>query len=186
MAASPIVLVKSFAPCFKTSNVVLCFFNSSSLCVVAAISLCKSLYPSSFTSFPASAISFCACVSVFSLLSVCVIACCNTVCFCANSSVFCGSSFKREFMPFSSFCKLFDSEFTFESALFSGLVFPSISTVIPFKPFDIAAYPLFPKSRRRLCLSGSVCDSVSAFSRYSRPSSVLFISCMKASRLYCK
>ena len=46
----------------------------------------------------------------------CSIACDKTVCFCASSSVFFGSNFKREFMPFSSPCRLFDSEFTFESA----------------------------------------------------------------------
>ena len=112
---------------------------------MAAISRCKSLYASSFTSFPAAAICFSASVSSFIFSSVCCTACFKSTCFCSSSSVFLGSSFKSELTPFSSFCRLAASAFGFSSAFTRFSVLPFISTVIPF-----SAFPILPRLSEKI------------------------------------
>ena len=82
-------------------------FKDFSLFSVSMISLWRA----SYCSFPRSPDSSCAfaCLSasfkLFSLLSVWLISCCKSFCFCASSSVFLGSSFKSLLTSFSvTFC----------------------------------------------------------------------------------
>ena len=130
--------VCSFSPvapifCSAVADWFACSSRLRSLCSVSTISLCRASYWSWEIVPFRSASSACCCavfkVSNFSLVSE--TACASSLCFCAISSVFPGSSFRSFSTSFSWLCVFLISVLTPFRAVCNFVVSPPISTVIP-------------------------------------------------------
>ena len=96
-------------------------------------------------------VSSCRCMSLYFVSASFVVSifCFNSCCFCARSSVLCGSSFSCLLTAFRSVCTPRASALTFFSAVVRAVVFASKTTVIPF----ICPAIYFSPSIRRTCPS---------------------------------